>query len=191
MKLTVCSSKQIAILGCALLGLSISCAQGQARLSRIVPTVYYGSPYAYGASSGIVPVSLYAPSYYGNLLTTGSAYSAPYPTSYVAGYSSYIPVQAAYQRAATQTQPSRQGTDAVTAQFFSASQLQVQWSGDVSVVQQVSLGIFDTDGRMLGMQVITQLPVQAVFTLPDAAAYYGAQVKYLNGTVQTIYTRIE
>jgi hypothetical protein len=44
---------------------------------------------------------------------------------------------------------------------------------------------------MLAAKVITQLPVQTVFTVSGAAAYYGAQVQYLDGTNSTTYLLIE
>ena len=76
---------------------------------------------------------------------------------------------------------------AVSAQRTLANQLLLQWSGNTNNVQRVNLGVLTANGQVLDQRTITQLPVQASFSLSPAARYYGVQVVYSNGTSNMAY----
>lgn len=90
----------------------------------------------------------------------------------------------------SQTQSASQTSNPISALRLSSTDLLVQWAGDASSVTQVAFGAFDANGRMLDQETVTQSPFEAQLTLSLAARYYGVQVKYLNGSINTIYNPI-
>ena len=91
------------------------------------------------------------------------------------------------QSASTFSAQSSQAASAVSVQRTASNQVVLQWSGNTSNVQKVYLGVLDANGRVLAQQAVTQLPVQANLPLAASAKYYGVQIVYSNGVVNTGY----
>jgi hypothetical protein len=195
MKHTTLNLYGVALLAGATLSLSAANAKGQTFVRRSGVPVYY--PY-YSSPSAYALTRRTSATFNGLTATTNPLYAA-YP-SYVyrqyanssqssnqsfAPANTFLPGQSSGTRQQAQTSSQASGT--VTAQRTAFNELLVQWRGDTSSVQQVTIGLFDVGGQMLDSMVFTQLPVQARFTLTNAASYFGVQVAYVSGTTNAVY----
>jgi len=123
-------------------------------------------------------------------LTLSAPQYVPYPdsTADTYGRGDYAASSRRAAGAVQQTATLPQTSSTIKAQRTSSNQLLLQWNGDTSTVRRVSFVVLDEKKQVIEQKVVLQRPVQARFTLTDAARYYGVQVKYLNGATNTVYS---
>ena len=96
-----------------------------------------------------------------------------------------LSIRATPQSGGPSVQP-QTATD-LTAQYTDTNEILALWTGNTNGVQQVTLGLFDSNRTLLDRRVLTQPPFQTAFVLTHTARYYGVQVTYASGQVTTLY----
>lgn len=77
-------------------------------------------------------------------------------------------------------------SETITARLEKDGRLFIQWSGEPSVVDHITISLLDRDGKVLKERRINQLPAETRFSLTNKTAAYRVVVEYINGMTNTV-----
>jgi len=81
-------------------------------------------------------------------------------------------------------------SDEIDAVRLSGNRIRIAWSGDPRPVATMTFSLLDKNRTALKSTILSDLPAQAVFTLPSKAAYYRVVITYNDGAMRSLVTAL-
>ena len=147
------------------------------------PNAYGIGPYRYNPGGALVLGAngqLYNP-----FLGNGGAE----PTLNVDGISVPAPVVPIVSVPVAEPTPTRM-SDQIDMVRLSSNRIRIKWSGDPRPIATMTFSLLDKNRIALKSTMLSDMPAQAVFTVPSNAAYYRVVITYNDGAMRSLVSAL-
>jgi len=153
---------------------------------------FYGytpySPYAFGIGAYRYNPGALVLGADGQLYNPSLGNGATEPTINADGITVPAPLVPALVPVAPTT--SRRTSEQIDAVRLSGNRVRIEWTGDPRSVATMTFSLLDKNRAALKSTIMSDMPAQAVFTLPSNAAYYRVVINYSDGAVRSLVTAL-
>jgi hypothetical protein len=81
-------------------------------------------------------------------------------------------------------------SDQIDMVRLSGNRIRIKWSGDPRPIATMTFSLLDRNRAALKSTMLSDMPAQAVFTVPSNAAYYRVVITYNDGAMRSLVTAL-